>query len=95
MTTAYEVEPAHRAQLEAVLSIDGSCRAQVVPEERDDPFARLLRHLRGRIGIGAVLNTSFNLHGQPLVCTPDDAIAVFRQSGADAIAIGPLLVRAT
>lgn len=94
MTTAYQVDPRHRAKLEAVVSIDGSCRAQVVPDERDDVFTRLLKHVRGRIGIGAVLNTSFNLHGQPLVCTPDDAIAVFRRSGADALAIGPLFVRA-
>ena len=94
MTTAYQVHHAHRAKLEGVMSIDGSCRAHVVQEERDDSFTRLLTGLRGRIGIGAVLNTSFNLHGQPLVCTPEDAIAVFRQSGADAIAIGPLFVRA-
>ena len=93
MTTAYRVDPAHRARLEAVVSIDGSCRAQVVPEAQDDPFARLLKHLRSRIGIGAVLNTSFNLHGQPMVCTPDDAVAVFRQNRADAMAIGPMLVR--
>ena len=93
MTTAYEVDPAHRARLEGVVSVDGSCRAQVVPDEHDGPFTRLLKNLRRRIGIGAVLNTSFNLHGQPLVCTPEDAIAVYRQNGADALAIGPMLVR--
>ena len=92
MTIAYQVHLAHRARLEGVLSVDGSCRAQVVPEGRDDLFARLLAHVRERIGIGAVLNTSFNLHGQPLVCTPDDAIAVFRRTCADALVIGPLLV---
>ena len=94
MTTAYQVAPRHRGSLEAVVSVDGSCRAQVVPEERDDVFARLLKQVRGRIGIGAVLNTSFNLHGQPLVCAPEQAVAVFRQCGADALVIGPLIVRA-
>ena len=93
MTTAYRVDPAHRARLEAVVSVDGSCRAQVVSEEQGGSFAQLLKNLRRRIGIGAALNTSFNLHGQPLVCTPDDAIAVFRENGADALVIGPMLVR--
>jgi len=39
-----------------------------------------------------VLNTSFNIHGEPLVCSPVEAIDVFVRSGADALAIGPFLV---
>jgi len=42
--------------------------------------------------VGAVLNTSFNIHGEPLVCSPSDAIDVFLRSGADALAIGPFLL---
>jgi carbamoyltransferase len=38
------------------------------------------------------LNTSFNIHGEPLVCSPGEAVDVFLRSGADALAIGPLLV---
>jgi carbamoyltransferase len=49
--------------------------------------------MRARVGLGAVLNTSFNIHGEPLVCTPEDAIDVFLRSGADALCIGPYLVR--
>ena len=48
---------------------------------------------RRRWGIGAVLNTSFNIHGEPLVCTPREAVDVFLRSGADALAIGPFLVQ--
>ena len=47
--------------------------------------------MRDQIGIGAVLNTSFNLHGSPLVCSPREAIEVFVETGADALAIGPFL----
>jgi carbamoyltransferase len=43
--------------------------------------------------VGAVLNTSFNIHGEPLVCSPAEAIDVFLRSGADALAIGPFLIR--
>jgi carbamoyltransferase len=53
----------------------------------------LLREMRRHIGIGAVLNTSFNVHGSPPVCTPREAIEVFVETGADALAIGPYLVR--
>ncbi len=59
---------------------------------RRGEFAELLREARRRWGIGAVLNTSFNIHGEPLVCSPAEAIDVFVRSGADALAIGPCLV---
>ena len=56
------------------------------------PFAELLREARRRWHVGAVLNTSFNIHGEPLVCTPREAVDVFLRSGADALAMGPFLV---
>lgn len=93
MTMAYMVAPAHRAALAGVVNVDGSCRPQLVPDDAPGPFAALLRAMRARIGIGAVLNTSLNLHGSPLVCTPEEAVAVFEDAGADALAIGGFLVR--
>ena len=74
------------------MSVDGTCRPQMVPDDEPGEFAELLREARRRWGIGAVLNTSFNIHGEPLVCTPAEAIDVFLRSGADALAIGPFLV---
>jgi len=93
MTMAYQVAPAYRQLLGGVMNVDGSCRPQMVPDQDHGPFAALLRRMRDRIGIGAVLNTSFNLHGFPLVCTPRDAIDVFVETGADALAIGPFLAQ--
>jgi carbamoyltransferase len=92
MTMAYEVAPAFRASLAGVMSVDGTCRPQLVPDDANGPFADLLRHVRTRWGIGAVLNTSFNIHGEPLVCSPAEAVDVFLRSGADHLAIGPFLV---
>ena len=74
-----------------VMNVDGSCRPQMIADDSPGPFAALLGRMRERIGIGAVLNTSFNLHGTPLVCTPGEAIEVFVETGADALAIGPFL----
>jgi len=91
MTMAYMAAHEHRGALSGVINVDGSCRPQMVPDDDPGPFADLLRGLRARIGVGAVLNTSFNLHGSPLVCTPDEALDVFAACGADAIAVGPFL----
>jgi carbamoyltransferase len=92
MTMAYQVAESHREALAGVMNVDGSCRPQMVAEDDPDIFAELLRAMRQRIGIGALLNTSFNLHGEPLVCTPDQAVRVFIETGADALAIGRFLV---
>jgi carbamoyltransferase len=92
MTMAFEVSPCYRSRLAGVISVDGTCRPQLVPDNEPGEFADLLRELRARWGIGAVLNTSFNIHGEPVVCSPAEAIDVFLRSGADALAIGPFLV---
>ena len=92
MTMAYETTPEARPLLAAVISIDGTCRPQFVRDEDDGPFAALLRQARRSWGAGVVLNTSFNIHGEPLVCSPREAVDVFLRSGADALAMGPFLV---
>jgi carbamoyltransferase len=91
MTMAYMVAPDYRAALSGVINVDGSCRPQMVADDAPTPFAALLRAMRGHIGIGAVLNTSFNIHGAPLVCTPREAIEVFVESGADVLVAGSWL----
>jgi carbamoyltransferase len=92
MTMAYAVSPCFRNRLAGVTSIDGTCRPQFVSDNQPDEFANLLREARTRWRVGAVLNTSFNIHGEPIVCSPGEAIDVFVRSGADALAIGPFLV---
>jgi carbamoyltransferase len=92
MTMAYEVCTSFRHQLAGVTSIDGTCRPQIVPDTETSEFGQLLREGRKRWGVGALLNTSFNIHGEPLVCSPGDAVDVFRRSGADALAMGPFLI---
>jgi carbamoyltransferase len=94
MTMAYLVGDEHRASLAGVINVDGSCRPQMVDDDADGPYAALLRAMRERIGVGAVLNTSLNIHGAPLVCTPAESVAVLLESGADALAVGPFLVGA-
>lgn len=94
MTMAYQLADAFRDRLAGVASIDGTCRPQFVPDDEPTAYAELLRQAGERWGVAAVLNTSFNIHGEPLVCSPAEAIDVFKRSGADALAIGTFLVRA-
>jgi carbamoyltransferase len=92
MTMAYSVSPCYRNDLAGVISVDGTCRPHVVSDDAPGLFADLLRQARARWSVGAVLNSSFNIHGEPMVCSPEEAIDVFVRSGADALAIGPFLV---
>jgi carbamoyltransferase len=92
MTMAYKVADDYRQHLAGVMSVDGTCRPQIVGDDDSGPFPDLLRLARRHWEVGAVLNTSFNIHGEPLVCSPTEAIDVFIRSGADALAIGPFLV---
>ena len=92
MTMAYRVATEHKDRLAGVMSVDGSCRPQIVSDADPGEYAELLREARRRWQVGVVLNTSFNIHGEPLVCSPAEGIDVFLRSGADALAIGPFLV---
>ncbi|MGC4085963.1 MAG: carbamoyltransferase C-terminal domain-containing protein [Vicinamibacterales bacterium] len=93
MTMAYEVVRDQRCRMAGVMSVDGTCRPQIVADDAQGPFAALLRRARELWQVGVVLNTSYNIHGEPLVCAPADAVDVFVRSGADALAIGPFLVQ--
>ncbi|GAC1458434.1 MAG: hypothetical protein PVSMB1_08330 [Gemmatimonadaceae bacterium] len=92
MTMAYATRETYRSALSGVINIDGTCRPQIVNDECQTEFAALLRAMKRRLGLGAVLNTSLNIHGEPLVCTPEEALDVLSRSGADALAIGPFLI---
>jgi carbamoyltransferase len=92
MTMAYRVAERYRCRMAGVMSVDGTCRPQIVADGEPGRFPALLRAAQKLWQVGAVLNTSFNIHGEPLVCTPDEAVDVFKRAGADALAIGPFLV---
>ncbi|HJS73229.1 MAG TPA: carbamoyltransferase C-terminal domain-containing protein [Vicinamibacteria bacterium] len=93
MTMAYGVREEGRELLKGVMGRDGTCRPQMV-DESYGPYHRLLVSLRERIGVGALLNTSFNLHGEPLVASPPQAIDCFLRSGADVLVMGDFVVEA-
>lgn len=71
---------------------DGTCRSQVVYREHNPDYYQIITEFEKITGIGAVLNTSFNIHGYPIVHSPDDAIYVIKNSGLKYLAIGSYLL---
>ena len=92
MTMGYMVKQERRRDMEGVIGIDGSCRPQFVTDN-EPLFRRLLQELKKLTGTGVVLNTSFNVHGDPLVCSPQDALGTLKKTGNDYLVMGNYLVK--
>ena len=93
MTMAVPVTPTGAADLPATTHANGTARVQTVDAARNAQYHRLISSFKDITGgCGAVLNTSLNVMGQPLSCSPADAIRVFSCSGMDALVIESFLV---
>lgn len=76
----------------AVTHVDGTARVQTVHQQSSPLFWKLLRSFEDIAGCPVVVNTSFNVRGEPIVCTPEDALQCFRRTHLDALVLGPVLV---
>jgi carbamoyltransferase len=81
-----------RSTIPAVTHVDYSARVQTVDEERNGRFCRLLRRFRTKSGCSVVVNTSFNIRGEPIVCTPADAYRCFMGTNMDALVLENVLL---
>lgn len=72
----------------AIHQYDLTCRPQILKKEYNRGYYNLIKNFRSITGVGAVLNTSFNIHGEPLVASPKDAIETLLKSGLKYLAIG-------
>jgi carbamoyltransferase len=79
-----------RSEIPAVTHIDYSARIQTVHQATNPRFHALLTAFKARTGCPVLVNTSFNVRGEPIVCTPEDAFACFMGTELDALAIGNL-----
>lgn len=76
-----------RSTINAVTHLDGSARVQVVREKDNPRFYKLLRDFHAKTGMPMVVNTSFNVRGEPIVCTPEDALYCFFASNIDLLVL--------
>lgn len=76
-----------RSGIPAVTHVDRSARVQTVDRERNPYFYRILRAFEKRTGCGVLINTSFNVRGEPIVCTPEDAYKCFMNTEMDVLVL--------
>jgi carbamoyltransferase len=92
MLIACKVQPDKKDSIPATVHVDDSCRVQSVGRENNERFYKLLKAFHGKTGCPVLLNTSFNVRGQPIVQTPAQAIACFQGTQIDVLAIDDFLV---
>jgi len=92
MILTAQVKPEKRSVIPSVTHVDGSARPQTVEHDVNPLYWRLIREFGNRTGVPVVMNTSFNLRGEPIVSTPTDAVRTFFSSGMDALVIGSFVV---
>jgi carbamoyltransferase len=86
------VRPEHRATLPAVTHVDGTARVQAVFQEYSPLYYGLIERFGRATGVPVVLNTSFNLRGEPIVTTPENAFSTFSRSEMDCLVLGNFLI---
>jgi len=93
MAMVANVEPGAAEKIPAVTHVDGTARLQTVLPETNPLYARLLSGFEKATGIPVLLNTSFNLRGEPIVNAPAEALNSFARSGMDMLVLGNTIVR--
>ncbi len=92
MTITFDCTPWMSERCGGVVHVDGTARPQLVRREDNPSFYRIIEEYSARTGTPVIINTSFNIHEEPIVRTPSDAIRVFLRSKLDYLAIGDFLV---
>ncbi len=92
MLFVYDVLPEQAEKIPAVRHVDGTARIQTVNREQHPLYYDLLKAFQARTGVPVLVNTSFNTRGEPIVCTPRDAVECFWTSPLDALVIGSFLL---
>jgi carbamoyltransferase len=92
MTITFDCTDAMKRDCPAAVHVDGTARPQLVSKDSSPDFYGILTEYHKLTGVPSVINTSFNMHEEPIVCTPDDAVRAFLQGNLDYLAIGNCLV---
>jgi carbamoyltransferase len=92
MVFVYDVRPDKVDRIPAVRHVDGTARVQTINRLQNPAYYDLLQAFARRTGVPVLVNTSFNTRGEPIVCTPRDAVESFCTTPLDALAIGSFLL---
>jgi len=92
MVFVYDVRPDKADRVPAVRHVDGTARIQTINRLQNPAYYDLLKAFAARSGVPVLINTSFNTRGEPVVCSPRDAVESFCSTPIDVLAIGPFIV---
>lgn len=92
MTITFDCTERMRAQSPGVVHVDGTARPQILDPDTAPDFYKIAVAYHKLTGIPSLINTSFNMHGEPIVCTPEDALRSFNEGNLEYLAIGNWLV---
>ena len=92
MTITFDCTPEMQRDCPAAVHVDGTARPQLVTPTSNPSFYRIISEYRRITGIPSIINTSYNMHEEPIVCTPEDAVRAFQKGRLDYLAMGNFLV---
>ena len=92
MLLAKRVRPEWRDRIPAIVHVDGTARVQTIRQDQNERLYRLLKEFDAITGVPVLLNTSFNVKGEPIVETPEDAIDCFLTTGIDYLVLHDMLM---
>lgn len=88
MTITFDCTALAKKEIPAVVHVDGTARPQIVEKKTNPKYYRVLQEYKKITGLGIFVNTSFNIHEEPIVCTPQDAIRSYKLNSCDVLAMG-------
>ncbi|MGH8327636.1 MAG: carbamoyltransferase C-terminal domain-containing protein, partial [Steroidobacteraceae bacterium] len=93
MTMTFACTRQMREQAPGVVHVDGTARPQLVGPTDNPDYRRIIEQFMRITGLPAIVNTSFNMHEEPIVCSPADAVRAFLKGHLDVLALGPFLAK--
>lgn len=93
MITSFDVKPEKQDKIPAVVHVDGTSRPQTVRREANQRYYDLIKNFGERTGETVILNTSFNVKGEPIICHPREAIKCFIDTGLDVLVLGDFILK--
>ncbi len=93
MTFSFTVNEEWRDKIKEVVHVDNTARPQIVDEESNPKFYSLLKSFHKKTDLPVLINTSLNRRGEPMICSPDDALVMFYESGLEYLILGNCLIK--
>jgi len=92
MTITFDCTEKMQKSCPATVHVDNTARPQLIRKEINEGYYKILKAYQKRTGLSTIINTSYNMHEEPIVCSPEDAVRAFKMGHLDYLAIGPFLV---